>query len=179
MNQKKLLAEANRTRRLLMLTILFLLLLIGAGLFFWQTLLSNLKVEKTVLHLVRRQYQSVEKAKESRHDIEKIERLVDSSLPKRKQIVDFVQAVERILAKADNVNFNFKSQTPLAKEFLYLPFSLSFRTSSVGFQDFWRQFQKLPYFTKVEELEIKTLGGWEGNYEVVITAWLYVSEPFE
>lgn len=107
--------------------------------------------------------------------------VIGNALPSQDGLIKLIETVEKLEEKLQiTKSFTFTSPVPQTENNqYYLPFAIRFNATSQQTIDFLRQFEKIPYLTKINSLNIKTPGGVGGIYEVQIGGKVYVQDAFK
>lgn len=94
------------------------------------------------------------------------------------KLIDTVEALETSLKL--NKSFTFTSPVVLVENNqYYLPYTIRLNVTGVQMVDFLRQFEKLPYLTRLVSLNAKTPTGLGGVYELTIMGKVYVQDTLK
>lgn len=164
----------------LMLVLAILFLMFGNGFY-------TLKMEKT-LETAKQEQQTAVVASEGQASLERFFnenpetiKKINEALPDQNEIIKMIEAVESLEENLKlSKSFTFTSPVPIVdNNQYYLPFTIRVNTTGLQLITFLRQFEKLPYLTKILSLNAKTPGGLGGVYEVTITGKVYVQDAFK
>lgn len=164
----------------LLLLVVIVFLMIGNGFY-------TLKMEKTV-ETAKQEQQTAAIASEGKASLDRFfnenpETItkINEALPDQNKIIKMIEAVESLEENLKlSKSFTFTSPIPIVDNNQhYLPFSIRVNATGLQLITFLRQFEKLPYLTKILSLNVKTPGGLGGVYEVTITGKVYVQDAFK
>jgi hypothetical protein len=95
-------------------------------------------------------------------------------------ILNFINALDRLVQEKSTTQvYRFENpiQSTVPAPFLvsYIPYSNNLTTDIKGFSNYLKEFEKLPYFTNIEELSISSQdkSGWIANSTIIFNAKLY------
>lgn len=106
---------------------------------------------------------------------------IEAALPDQTGIIKLIEKVETLQKDIGvSQSFSFTSTKPSQEQNqFFLPFTIRFNANYQKTIDFLRNFEKLPYLTKITSLNIKSPSGISGIYEVSITGRVYVQDAFK
>jgi Tfp pilus assembly protein PilO len=164
----------------IVLVVAVLFVLVGNGFY-------TFKMEKT-LETAKQEKQTAEITTEGQANLERffndnpeMSMIINEALPDQNGIIKMIEAVESLeeglkLTKS----FTFTSPVPIVENNQYfLPFTIRVNATGIQLITFLRQFEKLPYLTKITSLNAKTPGGLGGVYEITVTGKVYVQDAFK